>query len=139
MTRAQQQQGKLGEQAAEYALKALGVLCLEKINVNRVGKSGVYQKKVSADFYGLTPTGQGVRVEVKTIDANLKWSNFREHQPDALTEYMNAGGLALVAWVHGSAVYVMRWRDMLAHGFRFGASITPDIALKIHVTRFGNG
>jgi hypothetical protein len=64
--------------------------------------------------------------EVKTIDQhNLRWSDFRPHQPAALTEHADLGGLTLVIWVYGNEQFVLSWP---IPGFGPGKSISPEWA-----------
>ena len=141
MTRAQQAQGKVGEQAAMYALAAAGVYAIERVGtpVRLIASRSpglfkvVFGEPVAGDFRGVGLHGQSVLAEVKTVQHNLRWSDFREHQPGKLTEHDSYGGTSLVVWVH-DVIYVMRWRDMVQRGFTFGGSITPDIARAIAIT-----
>jgi hypothetical protein len=152
MSAIQQHIGKAGEQMAISALHQIGVEQIEKIGTpvttirNKQGKiSNVfYGEPVAADFRGVYPVdlyphttnpaqiGQSVMAEVKTIlDRNLIWSDFRPHQPAALSEHVQFGGMSLVVWVHSTGIYVMRWP---IYEFGPGNGITPAEAqcLKIN-------
>jgi hypothetical protein len=64
-------------------------------------------------------------IEVKTVEHNLRWSDFREHQPGKLTEHAELGGLSLVVWVHSSGVYTLEWPIA---DFGPGEGLTPERA-----------
>jgi len=140
MSRAEQAQGKAGETAARLALQSLGYRAIEKIGtpvrlIPHPSARGyyrvIYGEPVAADWSAVGPGGVSVRVEVKTTDHNLRWSDFRQHQPGKLSEHEDAGGVSLVVWVTGLSVLVMRWREVLAAGFGPGKSLTVAQALQI--------
>lgn len=142
MSRKEQRIGGAGERYAASALSALGVELVERIGTPvklcphpripgyfRV----IWSEPVSGDFRGILPGGRSVLAECKTIlDRNLRFSDLREHQPDALTRHAEMGGLSLLVWVHGSGIFVLRWP---VPGFAPGTSITPEraaaLALKV--------
>jgi hypothetical protein len=107
----EQRIGAGGEKLAASILRALGVCQLERIGtpVRQAHGKIIYGEPVAADFRGIMPGGQSVLAEVKTVEHNLRWSDFREHQPGKLSEHANLGGLSLVVWVHSSGVYVLQW------------------------------
>lgn len=135
MSRAQQRQGKAGEQIARAALARYDVQMLERIGtpVRIIAQKGewvriAYGEKVAGDYRGILRGGRSVLVEVKTTEHNLRWSDFREHQPGALDEHSRFGGLTLVVWVCGMSVYVLEWP---IPGFGPGKSITPEQAERL--------
>ena len=90
----------------------------------------IWDEPVSGDHRGLIgEEGRSVLIEVKTIlDRNLRFSDFRSHQPDRLSEHARLGGLSLVVWVHTSGVYVMTWP---IPGFGEGTSIDVPRAIEL--------
>lgn len=149
MSRVEQSIGKAGEALARTVLESLGVCQLEKIGTpvtvtrSRDGKrinGAFYGEPCAADFRGVFPIathphttnpetiGQSVMAEVKTVEHNLRLSDFKPHQPGKLTEHADLGGLSLVVWVHSSGVYVLRWP---IPGFGPGAGLTPVQAQKL--------
>lgn len=133
MTRAQQRQGQAGEQIARAALSRYDVEMLERIGtpVRIVAQRPdgyvkiVYGERVAGDYRGILRGGRSVLVEVKTVDHNLRWSDFRDHQPAKLDEHTRFGGLTLVVWVNGMSVYTLEWP---IEGFGPGRSISPEMA-----------
>jgi hypothetical protein len=137
--RAEQHIGREGEELAAIMLRNYGVSQLERIGtpVRQVRGRIIYGEPVAADFRGVISVtlfphstnleiiGQSVMAEVKTVDHNLRWSDFREHQPGKLTEHAELGGLSLVVWVHSSGVYILRWP---IPGFSAGHGLTPEMA-----------
>ena len=118
------------------ALRSLGYVNLMRIatpvrivGTRRIGRGTWYRivwaDPVPGDIMGETPDGRGLLAEVKTVEHNLRWSDFRSHQPPALSAW---NGDALVVWVHTTGVYVMRWGDMLAAGFAPRKSLTVEQA-----------
>lgn len=113
MTRVEQRIGASGEELVAARLRAIGVEFVHRIGtpVRLVGGRAIFGEKVAGDLRGVACGGVSVLVEVKTIlDRNLRYSDFRPHQPKMLDEHAAAGGISLVAWVHNSGVYIMRWR-----------------------------
>jgi len=137
MTRREQRTGKSGENVAASRLRALGICMVERIGtpVKIVpGRAPIWGEKVSGDFRGILPGGRSVLVECKTVEHNLRWSDFREHQPKALTEHAMYGGLSLVVWVHSSGAYVLDWlhlTNLLL--FAPGISIAPELARELDI------
>lgn len=134
MSKRQKQIGDAGQNLAANALRQLDVRMVEKIGTPvkciPTSRPGVFTviwgEKVAGDHRGVLVGGRSVLAETKTIlDRNLRWSDFREHQPAALTEHAELGGLSLVVWVHSSGVYVMQWP---VDGLEAGKSITPEVA-----------
>lgn len=118
MTRSEKKAGDAGQQIAASVLRSLGVNMVEQIAtpvhlIPHHSARGyfrvIYGEPVSGDFRGVMVGGRSVLVEVKTVEHNLRWSDFREHQPERLTQHAELGGLSLVVWVHSGSVYVMRW------------------------------
>ena len=142
--RKSQRIGAHGEDLAARILGGIGIRQLERIGtpVRQIDGRIIYGAPVAADFRGVNPIaiyphttrtdtiGQSVLVEVKTVEHNLHWSDFREHQPGKLTEHTDLGGLSLVVWVHSSGVYVMRWP---IDGFAPGRGITPQMAAGLDI------
>lgn len=134
--------GKKGEGLAEERLAAMGFAFIEKVenawNVMR-GAGGSIVKawpaaKVAGDFRAIIPPqGRSVLIEVKTTDKrNLRWSDFKEHQPGKLTEHHEAGGLSLIVWVRLDLKrqYVIRW-PLPEEMFRKGKSLSLEDAERL--------
>jgi hypothetical protein len=147
--------GQQGEALARSALERLGVEQVEKIGtpviITRSSKpphkitGAIFGEPVAADFRGVWPLavhddeelemkiGMSVMAEVKTIlDGNLCFSDFRKHQPEALSTHADFGGMSLVVWVHTSGVYVLPWP---IPGFGRGKSISPEAAKSLDMQR----
>jgi len=131
-----QAKGKKGESIAAGVLGRLGVHMVEEIATpiviikkRRIGKFWWYRikwrKKVSADHTGLLSDGRRVLAEVKTVEGNLVWTDFKPHQPGRLTMNAEYNGISLVVWVHSSGVKVIRWP---IPEFKKGRGITPERA-----------
>ena len=147
MTRSQQRAGKTGEALAEIVLRQMGIEQVERVGtpVRTIPHPTIpgycrviYGEPVAADYRGVLPfqlyphttnpesIGQSVLIEVKTIDDhNLRYSDFRPHQPGKLTEHDALGGLSLVVWVHDADAFVLRWP---IPGFEPGKSVSPEWA-----------
>jgi hypothetical protein len=135
MTRAQDRQGKAGQERAAAILRARGILCVEKIGtpvrlIPVKGKAGAYiaiwGEKVAGDHRGVLPGGRSVLAETKAIfDRNLVWSDMRPHQPEKLDEHTSAGGLTLLVWASARGTFIMKWP---IEGFGPGKGITPERA-----------
>lgn len=142
MTRREEQIGKAGQELAAAALHSAGVECVEKIGtpvrlIPHPRLEGYYRvvwgERVAGDHHGILPGGRAVLAETKTIlDRNLQWSDMREHQPDALSQHAELGGLALLVWVHSTGVYVLRWP---VPGFGPRKSIKPETARALNIDR----
>ena len=140
--RHEQRTGRAGEELAASVLRGFGIQQIERIGtpVRQVDGRIIYGEPVAADFRGVYQVsvhphttnpetiGQSVLAEVKTVEHNLRWSDFREHQPGKLSEHAELGGLSLVVWVHSSGVYVMQWP---IRGFGPGDGLTPDAAREV--------
>jgi len=123
--------GDAGQEQAANALARLGVHMVEEIGTPFVITKkfsnglirGYWKKKVSGDLIGHTRDGIKVLAEVKTIwDQNLRWSDFKKHQPERLS--LNAErAISLVIWVHHTGIYIMNWIDVLESGFGRGKSM----------------
>ena len=119
MSKRQKVIGEAGQNLAASALRAFGVNMIEKIGtpvrcIPHPTQHGYYRviwdEPVAGDHRGVIGDGRSVLIETKTVlDRNLRWSDFRKHQPGALSEHTQLGGLSLVVWVHASGVYVMTW------------------------------
>lgn len=142
MTRREDRIGKMGQEQAASALRRLGVNMVEKIGTPtklipaRVKGTFkvIWGERVSGDHRGILENGISVLAETKTIlDSNLKWSDFRDHQPGALDAHHSYGGVSLVVWVHDSGIYVMRWP---IPGFGPRKSITPEQAAALQIEEF---
>jgi hypothetical protein len=140
MTKAQDLQGKAGQEHAQTALRRIGVMCVEKIGTPvrliPTSKRGSYMviwgEKVSGDHRGIVPGGRSVLAETKTIyDRNLAWSDLRPHQPARLDAHTEWGGLTLLVWVSTSGVFIMRWP---IPEFGPGKSITLERAQDLDIT-----
>ena len=131
--------GEAGQNLAAAALRSYGVEMVEKIGtpvrcIPHPTQRGYYRviwnEPVAGDHRGILAGGRSVLAETKTIlDRNLRWSDFRAHQPAALSEHARLGGLSLIIWVHHSGVYVMSWP---IPEFGPGQSLTPERALIIN-------
>jgi hypothetical protein len=142
MSRRNQIKGRIGECAARFALQTLGVKCLQQIAtpvvLGRMGRVSVvkgYGAKVAGDFMGLTADGRGVLVEVKRRDEVLVWSDFEAHQHEALAKWVSSSGVALVVWVSGPRVFIMRYTDLLLSGFKPLHGIVHARAIPLHMER----
>jgi hypothetical protein len=148
MSRNEQHIGKSGEQLARMYLEHLGIRQIERIGTPvtvtrspRTGKiSGAFfGEPCAADFRGVVPhyelpsglyVGQSVMAEVKTVEHNLRWSDFQLHQPGKLSEHAELGGLSLVCWVHSTGVYILQWP---IPGFTPGHGLTPEEAARLNM------
>ena len=137
----QQRQGEIGESAAEYALKRLGVYNVAKIPVDKIcaGKKTIYKERVLGDRRGELANGISVLAEVKTTrnKTRLTWSAFTSpKQPKNLDDHR---GLSLLVWVCETdwtrEIYVIDWRVLLRYGFQKGAGIGIEDAEKIRMTQ----
>ena len=128
--------GKAGEALAAGVLGRLGVHMVEEIAtpivitkkrpINNIWWYRIkWKKKVSADHTGLLSDGRRVLAEVKTVEHNLVWTDFKPHQPGRLTMNTEYNGVSLVVWVHSSGVKVMRWP---IPDFKKGRGVTPEQA-----------
>lgn len=127
------QLGQWGEDEVARELERRGLLMVEKIEVGwgisrdahgRISKAWPLAK-VSGDYRAITPQGQSVLVEVKSIDDRLQFSRIRPHQRQALDTHTNCGGLSLLAWVHDGHVSIMWWP---VEGFVKGTSLKAEQA-----------
>ena len=139
MTKAQDLQGKAGQEHAAAALARIGVEAVEKVGtpVRMIPAKipGTYRiifgEKVAGDHRGILPGGRSVLAETKTIfEHNLAWSDLRPHQPGKLTEHTEWGGLSLLVWVSNAGVFVMEWP---IPGFGPHKSITLEQAEKLDI------
>ena len=153
MARREQQIGKAGEQLAENRLRSIGLEMIEKIGtpvrliplpewVRQIlraagfSPNGVFRvifgETVSGDRRAIIPgAGTSVLIETKTIlDRNLRWSDLRDHQPDALSQHASLGGISLLVWVHIGGVFIMRWP---IPDFAPRCSIDPAVASLLNI------
>ena len=100
--------GQATEQLAELWLRQAGYVCIERIETpwrihRRGGKivGATPKKQVSGDFTAIDPySGRHVHVEVKSRERNtLRWSDFEDHQVEALDRKADAGAICFVLWV----------------------------------------
>lgn len=145
MSRAEQKIGKDGEALGVVALRNIGVEQIERIgtpvtiirdprNPGKILKV-FYGEPVAADYRGVYVVppyniGQSVMAEIKTVEHNLRLSDFQDHQPGKLSEHADLGGLSLVVWVHSTGIKVMRWP---IDGFKPGHGLTPEKAELLRV------
>jgi len=139
--RESQAKGKKGEGKAAGVLGRLGVHMVEEIatpiKIIQTKKIGefiwrriTWRKKVSADHTGLLSDGRRVLAEVKTVEHNLIWTDFKPHQPGRLTMNAEYKGISLVVWDHSSGVKVLKWP---IPDFRKGKGITPERADELSI------
>ena len=121
--------GNEAEALVEKDLLSMGFLCLEKQAtplkiIRKMGKpmggafraQVCYGKKVSGDFKAIFK-GKYVHVEVKrTVKDRLPYSTFEKHQHAAMKEVVNAGGVALVAWVFEGEIKYKHYQDTAPKG-----------------------
>lgn len=133
-----------GEETAARVLRGLGVKMVQEVGTpfvitarnNEGWLRGYFKTKVTGDLIGHTQSGTMVLAEVKTIwDRNLTWSDFKDHQPEKLTENSECA-ISLVVWVHNSGVYVMNWTDLLEAGFRKGKGIDIETAQTLDMENY---
>lgn len=134
--RRSQKKGKESEGLAEMLLRLKGVEMVEKIATpfvitdTRRDRYGtwyriVWEQKVSGDRRGILRGGRRVLAEVKARKHNLQWSNFEDHQVEALNRNHELGGLSLVVYIHPTINVVMEWP---IPGFGPGVGISPEEA-----------
>jgi hypothetical protein len=134
MSRTQVAKGKAGQEVAGWALQRAGVLCLERIETGwRVHRQGARivgatpLRTVSGDWRGVLRGGRSVLVEVKAVPV-LSHGELDDHQHRALADHHQAGGLAVVAWVHatGAEAWLLHYVHLLGAGWRSGAPLHPE-------------
>lgn len=139
MSRIQKRAGDLGQIQATRALRALGLLCIEKIGtpvkLAPARIPGTYRvtwgEKVAGDHRAVLPGGRSVLVETKHDDGNsLGWARLRPHQPSKLSEHAEAGGVSLLVWVHEGEIFIMQW-PIPNFGPRKGISLSFAAELNI--------
>lgn len=130
-----QAKGAAGEDVAERVLREAGIRMVERIAtpfkiIARNGDwvKGVWEEKVSGDRRGILPGGCRVLCEVKSVDRNLRPSDFAAHQIAALTENAELGGLSLVVFVHEGEGAILQWP---IDGFRPGRGISFERAREL--------
>ncbi len=139
MPRQQVYRGRAGEEEAKLLLFRVGVEMIERIEtgwklvrwINKRNRIAVVHPnaRVSGDFRGLTADGQSVLVEVKNPShENLRFSDFQEHQREALDVHSGFGGLSLIVWIRTVDSFVLRWPVV---GLTFGRSLKPEEAAKV--------
>jgi hypothetical protein len=138
VSRRHQTSGKVGQAAAKQELLRLGVRRLQEVatpviikNVNGRRIVVAYKEKVVGDFIGIMPNGIAVLCETKRREEDrLAWSDLEKHQVEALSEWHECGGLAILAWVHPAAgVLLLPWGGL--PGFRSGTSILLSSAERL--------
>ena len=121
--------GNSTETLAELWIRQKGYACIERIERSwipqwRNGKiiGAIPNKKVSGDIVAINPhNGRHVHVEVKSRDRDtLRWSDFQEHQIDAMNRKAEAGAECMILWVKGAEV---RFYDWPVEGFEKGKSL----------------
>lgn len=125
-----------------HRLRALGFVSVAPIATPKSLVGGVvrYGARVAGDFYALQAgTGRGVLVEVKRRDGtNVAHTSFESHQIGRLSQWQDAGGLALLAWVNPSIaldpIAIVPWDHVRAHLCKPGGSITWEHAVAHRLT-----
>jgi len=132
-----------GEERAINRLHALGALMPEEIGTPFVivatrpdgWVKGYWKEKVSGDIIAHTVDGTKILAEVKTVlDRNLRWSDFKPHQPGSLSENAE-NAISLLIWWHSTGLYVMYWTDVLSTGFGPGKGLTEAQAAQLDIER----
>lgn len=115
-----------GEQAEARVEKALidrGFKLVEKVEVpfGVTAEGRLFAKRrVSGDYRAVEPgTGRSVLIEskAKSTKRQLKWSDFRKHQPEKLDEHLAAGGITEVAWTDQGRLRFIPWSLFQKIGF----------------------
>ena len=133
--------GKAGESIAAGVLGRLGIHMVEEIatpiviiksrKINQIMWYRIrWKKKVSADHNGIMKNGRRVLAEVKTVEGNLVWTDFKPHQPGRLSMNEEYNGISLVVWVHSTGIKVLRWP---IPGFKKGRGVTPEQADELNI------
>ena len=128
--------GEAGETLVRHALQRLGMQRINRVHtpfkIIRINDprapggsqivNAVPQESVEGDFRCVDPTGKSVLVEVKTHTTTdrVVWSDFEDHQIEALNGHHLAGARALVAVVLHDRAQVLEWP---IPGFGPGGSI----------------
>ena len=124
--------GDIGETQAADLLRLLGATCVQRISTPwRIARNGFGKivgaspvGKVTGDFTGLLPGGQGLLVEVKRReDGLLSWGDLEEHQHRSLHAFSVAGGAAWVILASPSTIMAMWYREMVAAGWSKGSPL----------------
>jgi len=138
--------GNEGEERTINRLRAIGALMPEEIgtpfvitNTKVINKQtwykGYWKEKVSGDIIAHTVDGTKILAEVKTIlDRNLRWSDFKKHQPQKLSENAE-NAISLLVWWHSTGLYIMNWMDVLATGFGPGKGLTEQQAARLDIEK----
>jgi len=134
--------GRAGEKIANSALERIGCLMVEEIGTpfKIIGRKvfngqtwlqGFWKSKVSGDRRCVRQDGISVLVETKMItDRSLRWSDFKEHQPDRLDQHAQYA-ISLVVWVRDVyEVFILQWP---IPGFGPGQGITPERAQELTI------
>ena len=133
--------GKRAQDVIDRRLISIGLLCVERIATpvviqrDKRGKisDAFYEAPVAADTRALfpfsldgftKPLGVSVLIETKAIGLRdhkrrLRMSDFKPHQPKALTDH-DEFGLSLVGWVSAHGAAVAPWSSL---GLKSGTSI----------------
>jgi len=136
-------QGAAGEDVAATVLWQLGLVRIRRIEsawtVIRWLDAAKHiaivfpSKKVDGDFTAMTPEGKGVLIEVKTVDdRNLRWSDFKDHQIEALDDHSQYS-LALVVFVFrpSPGYAILEWP---ISGFKKGKGLSIERALELSIS-----
>ena len=98
--------GDKAQLIAERVMRELGFNMVERVETGfkliRTGKriTGAFPcSKVSGDIRAIGDGGKAILCEVKYREGKLKWSDFEEHQLEAMQATKEAGGEAFVVWV----------------------------------------
>lgn len=121
--RQSQRTGSDFQTAVANRMMALGCLCVEQVATPMFKIRGIWKhgRKVSCDVKAVLQGGRAVFVEAKWRPGeNLVWSDLEDHQHKRLTEALQAGAVALVAYSDGRRglllldydhlVNVVKWR-----------------------------
>lgn len=121
--------GEVAEAIVGNRLRSLGLKCVQRIEVGwKVVRHPTTRSiigahpiaKVLADWHGLAPGGRSVICEVKRRTQPMKFSDLEAHQVIALNAHFDAGGISLLALVHGAGIAIMAWPVL---GFGPGTSL----------------
>lgn len=122
--------GANGETLVRAELARLGMREIRRVHTpwkiirNSTGQivDAVPQESVEGDFRCIDQTGKSVLVEAKTHTATdrVVWSDFEDHQIDAMDRHVQCNGRAFIAVVLNDRAFVLSWP---IEGFGPGRSI----------------
>lgn len=140
MSRVSQSIGAAGDEQGAAALARMGVLLLERVStpIRRIPHPTqreyckvIYGEPVSGDWRGVWVDGTSVLVEIKTaMDRNLVWSDFKPHQPGALSAHAELA-MSLLVWVSSAGIFVLHWP---VPGFGPGHGLTVERARELNIS-----